>query len=816
LLVGIILGQFFLVVSDSGLDVNSVSASDDVIYIDGSLSTNCVNNYSVANRRCTGSNGNAYNTLEAGLAAASAGDTINIRAGTYTISDTIDVNFNSDSLTTTIQAYNSESVTIDNTVVDRTTLNISTGKNILFKDLHFTGVPYYVPDGWTNYSGNIWSTTIPYTTSQFRFNSTNGSYAYTILDVNTPNEYHIAGTTLYVYSVGDPAVTYTNPGVNFASNTTGFALGDVDGIPGNLISIDNCVFEDFGHAAIKGDFKWHVFDSRFYNNGTDTSDHHIFASGIQTSGNEMIFENNYFGFSPGSGVLLYDQPEYAIVRNNIFNMESGSSNSEYGVLLSGSNLKVFNNTIYGAGRGIAIDDTTSQNNEIKNNIIKDSTVADLKLTSASGNDFSNNYLGSEVKCTGCSDYTGTGGPNYTLVDDEPQNILSSSPWTHFTYNFNALSGAHFRFFSFCSAGDTPTFGTWYLDDLSITPLGGGAELVTNGGMESFSGNTPVGWAYGGALTGQQETEIVHSGNSSLKLNLGTGCGGRLEQYIDSFSGDYVISGWAKRETGTGVLPYYIGASIYTSDIIGDTGPDFEGTEPYSEPEDFKIDLNGADVTLLVNNGENLGANNSNAFDLSSTGWPLNKISQSNFGEEWDLGPFIYSNAPSTSDNVDADFHYEDVTVNLTCTPSGVAQCANTYYTTDGSTPTLSSSQGTSFTLTYDGFYTIKYFSVDEFGNQESVKTAVNQVKISKPVFGSDILTEEEKANQIACGRLDVGGKSNFVDDVDYKNLIGKYGKSCSDISATFDGCGRLDHDENLKIDVLDFVNLSLLYGQECK
>ena len=53
----------------------------------------------------------------------------------------------------------------------------------------------------------------------------------------------------------------------------------------------------------------------------------------------------------------------------------------------------------------------------------------------------------------------------------------------------------------------------------------------------------------------------------------------------------------------------------------------------------------------------------------------------------------------------------------------------TYYTTDGSTPTTSSSQGTTVTLTADGVYTIKYFSVDTVGNAETVKTAGTQIRI---------------------------------------------------------------------------------------
>ncbi len=70
---------------------------------------------------------------------------------------------------------------------------------------------------------------------------------------------------------------------------------------------------------------------------------------------------------------------------------------------------------------------------------------------------------------------------------------------------------------------------------------------------------------------------------------------------------------------------------------------------------------------------------------------------------------------------------------ITLTPSdapvssGVAQ---TYYTTDGTTPTTESTTGTSIlseNITFDGdYYTVKYFSVDNLGNAENVKTATNQ------------------------------------------------------------------------------------------
>ena len=59
--------------------------------------------------------------------------------------------------------------------------------------------------------------------------------------------------------------------------------------------------------------------------------------------------------------------------------------------------------------------------------------------------------------------------------------------------------------------------------------------------------------------------------------------------------------------------------------------------------------------------------------------------------------------------------------------SGVAA---TYYTTNGSTPTTSSAQGTSILLSADGTYTIRYFSVDAAGNTEAVKTASTVITIN--------------------------------------------------------------------------------------
>jgi len=94
---------------------------------------------------------------------------------------------------------------------------------------------------------------------------------------------------------------------------------------------------------------------------------------------------------------------------------------------------------------------------------------------------------------------------------------------------------------------------------------------------------------------------------------------------------------------------------------------------------------------------------------------------------------VDTTVPVTTDNTGSIGNgWKNTTQTVTLTPtdsgSGVAQ---THYTTDGSTPTTSSSTGTSISLSATGQYTIKYFSVDNTGNSEAVKTAGTVIRIDK-------------------------------------------------------------------------------------
>ena len=91
-------------------------------YVDGSLGADCTGgDYSIANRNCTGSDGNAYNTVQEGLNVTVGGDTLYIRDGTYSGdfsccgSGGTTVTNGTASSPTRILGYASETVTLNGT-----------------------------------------------------------------------------------------------------------------------------------------------------------------------------------------------------------------------------------------------------------------------------------------------------------------------------------------------------------------------------------------------------------------------------------------------------------------------------------------------------------------------------------------------------------------------------------------------------------------------------------------------------------------------------------------------------------------------------
>jgi hypothetical protein len=99
--------------------VNEPAATTGDIFVDGTLVNNCTSgNYSIQNRNCSGSDGNAYRTLREGVNAMGEGDIVLIRGDNYSDSSTITLpNRRNAAEGNLIKPYNQEAVTFDGRII---------------------------------------------------------------------------------------------------------------------------------------------------------------------------------------------------------------------------------------------------------------------------------------------------------------------------------------------------------------------------------------------------------------------------------------------------------------------------------------------------------------------------------------------------------------------------------------------------------------------------------------------------------------------------------------------------------------------------
>lgn len=416
----------------------SNSAYGALVYVDCDLTSDCLSgDYSIPNRDCSGSDGDAYDTIAEAVSAISAGDTINIRAGAYTEKD-IRVEFTGP-LMTTIQAYNNEAVTIHNITVHRPTFGLSSiADNVTFKDLKFTSSRYLLITGWTQHSGNVWEKVFtdraPGNTDRIidvLFDGhESGNEKQSIGEVVSEYDWHYDkyATILYVYSPSDaPNTYYTNPGVAEGNEYLGIAIGTTSSGNGYII-IDNCEIDSFAHCGIKGGFKFWIKNCIIRNIGTTSRDHAVYLYGTHSLGNEAIVEHNFFENGKGSAFQIYHgggEIGGYIIRYNIAK-DWGRS----GIQLAGSNNLIYNNMLYDLNRGLLFARSPSHDNIIKNNIFY-ANSSDLSIdfggsalqSYPTANIVENNYLGSAGTCSGCGDrtdvvaFTVSDATNFSVGDD---------------------------------------------------------------------------------------------------------------------------------------------------------------------------------------------------------------------------------------------------------------------------------------------------------------------------------------------------------------------------------------------------------------
>lgn len=284
------------------------------LYVDSQLSSNCTTgNYSIANRSCNGTDGNAYRTLAGGVGGIQSGDTLYIRAGTYNENSSTVPQFGNYTSAVLISGYASEIPVInnpDNTgATDTFSLSWYTN-NLSIKNLKFTGV---------------------------RNQGTNG-----VRGIHIGNASSSGTGTLLIENCQFDGVSHAH--IKGSWNMT----------------IRKCVFKNWGVAAFN--------DHAIYRTGNGNSEGSIYPVFEYN-----YFENTqYSGYDIGGGIHIYCNtgdhiPKNDVVRYNIFR-----GNMYWGVLADGQYLKIYNNTFYGMYRPIEIQGSSATGQgsdiEIKNNI----------------------------------------------------------------------------------------------------------------------------------------------------------------------------------------------------------------------------------------------------------------------------------------------------------------------------------------------------------------------------------------------------------------------------------------------------------------
>ena len=207
--------------------------------------------------------------------------------------------------------------------------------------------------------------------------------------------------------------------------------------------------------------------------------------------------------------------------------------------------------------------------------------------------------------------------------------------------------------------------------------------------------------------------------------------------------------------------YVSGTDVYYRP--GTSGGSFSVTATTSDPETGVKHVSFPALAGVSGGGGNdTSSPYSDTYTWSNTtpGSPAGSVTATNnasaTGGGATFGLVPDSGAPSTSDDTAViGFGWKTVAQTVTLTPSDAgAGVAATYYTTDGSTPDTSSTQGTSIPLSADGVYTIKYFSVDRVGNAEAVQTGASQIRIDAANPSSstlDVLPAAIRNGQVLSG-----------------------------------------------------------------
>ena len=268
-------------------------------------------------------------------------------------------------------------------------------------------------------------------------------------------------------------------------------------------------------------------------------------------------------------------------------------------------------------------------------------------------------------------------------------------------------------------------------------LGNGASINLNGGCQASN----IFWQVGSQTT--LGTTSVFNGNildlTNIVLNTGAILNGRaMAQTAVTLQANTITSTNIATVTNVYTNP------TYPNPFHPNLTTGLNTTYIYAT---FSSNVNSADLIYQISGDPTIHTTNfsgpfSGGYAGITIGHPINGEqvtyqietfdSSGNILEATLPASFYYDgSAPITTDNASSSWTNQNVTIKLTCTDF-ISGCNRTYYSTDGSYPTIP--YISPFTLSQTGQYQLKYYSIDNAGNVESSETGtLVQIDKSLPV-----------------------------------------------------------------------------------
>lgn len=374
-------------------------------------------NYSSSGHNCSGSEGNAYTTINSALTGEAAGDTINVRSGTYneTMNDVIASGGGSWATATTVKAYASETVTIRPTCgATCQAFDIESGSYMIIDGFHIDGVNAASPtkasigirvQGSANHIRIIRNETYNWRQGIGVFSS--ASTRVTACEIQ------------YNHSHNNGSQNNADHGIYLSADTSIVEHNDVH---------DNWSYgiHIFGSSSSNYTYSNIVRYNRSYNNGVEKSGTTSNASGILIgTGNSNIAYNNVVYGNPIGMRIGFSGAGNALYNNTIYKNDTSGGN--IGVYLSAgpTGSIVRNNIIYSQATPIndAQSGATKDHNLTTDPTFVNAGTFDLHIqTTSAAKD-----VGATLSPTVTDDYDGVLRPQGSAYDEGAYEYFNATP-----------------------------------------------------------------------------------------------------------------------------------------------------------------------------------------------------------------------------------------------------------------------------------------------------------------------------------------------------------------------------------------------------